>query len=174
VQLGFTPKALLSRPYVVVTSMFLHANPLHLIANLWFLWLFGDNIEDRFGRLPFLMLYLLAGVVGNLTHALFTFGHSDLPVIGASGAVAGLMGSYLIRFPNARIRCMFLIIFYPVFFRLRAFWFIGGWMLIEFIAAYGTPNDYVAHWAHIGGFALGFAWAYGRRDRPYSRRGLWW
>ena len=172
--LGFTPEALLVRPYVVFTSLFLHANLLHLVGNMWFLWLFGDNVEDRFGRLPFLTLYLLSGVAGSFANTLFSLHNVNMPIIGASGAVAGVMGSYLIRFPTARVRCVFFIIFYPIFFRMFAFWFIGMWMLVEFIAAYLSPADYVAHWAHIGGFILGFAWTWGRRDRPYSRRSFWW
>jgi len=163
--LGFLPGKIIERPYIIVTSIFLHANLLHLIGNMWFLWLFGDNIEDRYGRIPFLLIFLLAGIIGNFTHALFTFWRVEIPLIGASGAVAGIMGSYLVRFPKARIRCVFILIFYPIFFRLRAYWFIGFWIMWEFIAAYTAPSDNIAHWAHIGGFAFGFVWAYGRKGK---------
>ncbi|MDP8237698.1 MAG: rhomboid family intramembrane serine protease [Candidatus Hatepunaea meridiana] len=163
--LGFLPRKIIEQPYTIITSIFLHANLLHLISNMWFLWLFGDNIEDRYGRIQFLLIFLLAGIIGNFTHALFTFWRVEIPLIGASGAVAGIMGSYLVRFPKARIRCVFILIFYPIFFRLRAYWFIGIWIMWEFIAAYTTPNDNIAHWAHIGGFAFGFIWAYGRKGK---------
>jgi membrane associated rhomboid family serine protease len=167
---GFSPGLLLQRPSVMLTSLFLHGSIWHLAANMWFLWLFGDNIEDRFGRLSFLLLYLLSGIAGNFVHFLFSLLQTQLPVIGASGAVAGLMGTYLYKFPRARLRCVFLLVFYPIFLRIRAFWFIGLWMLAEFFAAYLTPTDYIAHWAHVGGFAFGFSWAIGRRESGYRSK----
>ena len=170
---GFTTVHILDRPQIMVTSLILHANFIHLLSNMWFLWLFGDNIEDRFGRMQFLILFILSGIVGNFTHALFNFFQSDVPVVGASGAVAGIMGSYLMRFPRAKIRCMFILIFFPFFFRLSSFWFIGAWLLGEFLAAYASPGGHVAHWAHIGGFAFGFIWAYGRKDKKPFPRGAW-
>jgi len=165
---GFSPEAMLSHPQVILTSLFLHGSIWHLVGNMWFLWLFGYNLEDRFGRISFFVLYVLSGVIGNLTHTAFSLFSSQTPVIGASGAVAGVMGAYLIRFPWAKLRCVFVIVFYPVFFRLRAFWFIGAWMVGEFVAAYLSPGDYIAHWAHVGGFAFGLVWAYGHRDKYYS------
>ncbi len=170
---GFTAQAMVERPYVLVSSVVLHANLIHLLSNVWFLWLFGDNVEDTFGNMPFLVLFILAGIIGNFTHAALNLFQSDLPVIGASGAVAGVMGAYMVRFPNARIRCIFLIIIYPLFMRIRAIWFIGLWITLEFIYAFLNPNDYVAHWAHIGGFIFGAVWAYGRRDKSQFPRGFW-
>jgi len=172
---GFTPEALLVRPKVVVTSMFLHANLFHLISNLWFLWIFGDNIEDSFGRLRFLFLYIVSGVFGNLLNAGFTDFDSAIPVIGASGAVAGVMGSYVVKFPFARVRTLFLLIFYPIILRIPALILLGFWMAAEFIAAgLAAPNDFVAHWAHVGGFLFGVLWTWGRRDRYFRARGWWW
>lgn len=170
---GFMPNALIDRPWVILSSILLHANFIHLIGNMWFLWLFGDNIEDRFGRINFLILFVLAGIAGNFTHAAFNLFRSDMPVVGASGAIAGIMGSYMVRFPKARIRCIFFIIFYPIFFRLSAVWFIGGWLIWEFILAFLSAGDNVAHWAHIGGFVFGFIWAYGRNDKFPFPRGVW-
>jgi len=170
IHLGYTPPALLSRPYILITSIFLHSGWLHLISNMWFLWLFGDNIEDQFGRLRFLGLYLFAGVVGNFTHTFFTGFDSAAPVIGASGAVAGIMGSYFIQFPLARVRCVLFIIFYPIFFRLRALWLLGFWMALEFYQALSaSPGDYVAHWAHIGGFLIGALWTVGQRSSRWLK-----
>ncbi len=160
---GFIPIKIIFRPHTLFTSMFLHAGLLHLIGNMWFFWLFGDNIEDKFGKLKFLQLFLLAGIIGNLTHALFTFFLGSTPVIGASGAVAGIMGAYLATFPTARIRCIFLLIFYPIFFNIHAFILLAGWMIIEFLGGVLNPGSMVAHWAHVGGFAYGFVWAYKRR-----------
>lgn len=162
---GFSPTNLIVRPYVIFSSIFMHANLLHLLSNVWFLWLFGDNIEDKYGKFPFLVMYLIAGLIGNLTHVLFTGFQSQVPVIGASGAVAGVMGSYLVRFPGSKVRCVFLLVFYPIFLRIRAFWFLGLWMLFEFFFAFQSPSDNVAHWAHVGGFAFGFSWAVNRRAK---------
>jgi membrane associated rhomboid family serine protease len=172
---GFTPETMLHHPEVAITSTFLHANLLHLLSNMWFLWIFGDNIEDRFGRLPFLLLYLLSGVAGNLTNALLTGFDAQTPVIGASGAVAGIMGSYLVRFPLARVRSVFFIIFYPIRLRVPALLLLGLWMAGEFWSAIvAVPGDFVAHWAHVGGFLLGAIWTWGRRDRYYRAKGWWW
>lgn len=160
---GFVPNKLLIQPQTLMTSMFLHAGFLHLFSNMWFMWLFGDNIEDYFGWLRFIQLFLLAGIVGNLTHALFSFFLSSTPVIGASGAVAGVMGSYLAQYPYARIRCIFLLIFYPIFFRMHAFILLAGWMIIEFLNALLNAHSMTAHWAHVGGFAFGYIWTMRRK-----------
>lgn len=170
---GFTARTMIDRPYVLGTSILLHANLWHLLSNMWFLWLFGDNIEDRYGRMPYLVLFILAGIAGSFTHAILNLFQTNAPVIGASGAIAGIMGAYLIRFPNAKIRCMFLIIFYPVFIQIRAIWFIGVWMVLQFIAALFGASDQIAHWAHIGGFIFGAVWAFGRRDKAPFPRGAW-
>jgi membrane associated rhomboid family serine protease len=161
---GFVPSKILFRPHTLLTSMFLHGGLFHLIGNMWFFWLFGDNIEDKFGRLKFIQLFIFAGIIGNLTHALFTFFMGSTPVIGASGAVAGIMGAYLATYPTARIRCIFLLIFYPIFFNLHAFILLAGWMIFEFLSGFLNPGSMTAHWAHVGGFAYGFVWAYKRRS----------
>ncbi len=167
---GYQPKLILQKPQVLITSIFMHAGILHLVSNMWFLWLFGDNIEDRFGRISFLLIYIFAGIIGNFTHSLFTFFQLEGPVIGASGAVAGVMGSYMVRFPKARIRAVFFLWIYPLFIRIKAFWFIGLWLVFEFFSAIVTPHSQVAHWAHIGGFLFGAVWAYGRGDKSIRRR----
>jgi len=171
--LGFIPSEIIQRPLAIFSSILLHANLLHLISNMWFLWLFGDNIEDRFGRLPYFILFVFSGFAGNITHAIFNLFSSDIPVIGASGAVAGVMGSYLARFPAARIRCVLVIIFYPIFVRIPAIFFIGAWIVWEFISVYVAPSSHIAHWAHIGGFIFGFLWAMRRKDKPEFPKGAW-
>jgi membrane associated rhomboid family serine protease len=167
---GFTPEAAITHPQVILTSLFLHAGLLHLIGNMWFLWLFGDNIEDRFGRLSFVLLYFVAGIIGNVTNAFFTGFDSTFPMIGASGAVAGIMGAYFVRLPLARVRCVFILIFYPIFFRIHALWLFGLWMGFEFWNALSAvPGDHIAHWAHVGGFLVGALWGWGRKDRVFRQ-----
>ncbi len=168
---GYTPEHFIFKPLSLFTSIFLHAGILHLVSNMWFLWLFGDNVEDDFGRTRYLALYLLSGVLGNLSHGLLTgFFTSQVSVIGASGAVAGVMGVYLVRYYQARINCVFFLVFYPVFFRIRALWFIGLWFLFEFFAAFSSSGDHVAHWAHVGGFLTGFLWALKKNELSLRRR----
>lgn len=158
---GFTPGAVIHSPEVIFTSIFLHANLLHLISNMWFLWLYGDNVEDRLGKINYLLFYLLAGVLGNLVHGITTGFGDSIPLIGASGSVAGVMGCYMVLFPRARIRAIFLVVFYPIFFRIWAVVLLGGWMVFESVYAYsGSAGDNVAHWAHIGGFAFGLLKAF--------------
>jgi len=140
------------------SSMFLHGGFFHLLGNMWFLYIFGDNVEDRLGPLRFLVFYLAAGVASALIH-LSTNWNSQLPTIGASGAIAGVMGAYFLLYPRARILTMFPIFFFPFFFELPAFFFLGFWALIQLL--YGTVGSGsaggVAWWAHVGGFLFGLA-----------------
>jgi membrane associated rhomboid family serine protease len=136
--------------FAVVVSMFLHGSLLHLGGNMLFLWVFGNNVEDRLGRVAYLAFYLGTGVLATLTHvALQT--DSTAPLIGASGAVAGVMGAYLVWFPNARIFTAFFFVL--IWFRqLRAKWVLGFWFLSQFFI---NPNEGVAWAAHVGGFVAG-------------------
>jgi membrane associated rhomboid family serine protease len=143
-----------------ITNTFLHGGWFHLIANRWSLYLFGDNVEDRLGHLRFLLFYLLAGVAANLVH--FVVNHdSTMPVIGASGAIAGVMAAYLRLFPFARIITLFPIFFIPYFFEVPAYLFMGIWFLTQVFSgaaslAVAEGGGGIAWWAHIGGFAVGF------------------
>lgn len=138
----------------LVTSMFLHGGFLHLIGNMWFLWIFGDNIENKLGKIKFLIFYLLVGILATLFHIfLISPEQKNLPVIGASGAISGLLGGYLILFPKNRIRAFFLFFFQPIFFYLPAFLYIGIWFLYQ-LEGVGTPTS-IAYLAHIGGFLSG-------------------
>lgn len=152
----------------LVTAMFLHGGWLHLLGNMLYLWVFGDNIEDRLGRLRFLLFYLTVGVLGNLAHV-WAEQASSIPTIGASGAIAGVLGAYFICYPRAKILTLIPIFIFisiqeiPAFFYLF-FWF--AWQLISgFIASVG-PGNAVAWWAHIGGFVAGVVLikAFGRRS----------
>jgi len=141
------------------TSLFLHGGWMHLIGNMWYLWIFGDNIEDRLGHVWFAAFYLAGGVFAGLIHV-FTNAGSNLPTVGASGAIAGVLGAYAAAFPRARV--ITLLPLFPVFpvVPIPALFLLGFWFLMQF--AIGTLtlgsslSGGVAWWAHIGGFAFGY------------------
>lgn len=141
------------------TSMFLHGGWLHLIGNMWTLWIFGDNVEDHLGRARYIGLYLIGGLTAGIVHIVTNPG-SMLPTIGASGAVAAVMGAYFRFFPQARVATIFPPLFFVV--ELPALVFLGWWFLLQFfngtLTLLGGRGDFggVAWWAHIGGFAFGF------------------
>jgi membrane associated rhomboid family serine protease len=140
-----------------ISSMFLHGGLLHLLGNIWFLYIFGDNVEDRLGPVRYLAFYLLCGVSSGLTH-LFLNWDSQLPTIGASGAIAGVMGAYFILYPRARVLTLIpIFLFFPLV-EIPAFIFLGIWLLIQFLNASLAPaaeTGGVAWWAHFGGFVFG-------------------
>jgi membrane associated rhomboid family serine protease len=143
-----------------LTNLFLHGGWLHIIGNMWFLFLFGDNVEDRLGHARFFLFYLLAGLAANLVH--FLVNHdSTMPVIGASGAIAGVMAAYLRLFPRARIVTLIPILFLPFFFEVPAVLFMGFWFLMQVFSgaaslAVSGSGGGIAWWAHVGGFAVGY------------------
>jgi membrane associated rhomboid family serine protease len=138
-----------------LTSMFLHTGWLHIIGNMWFLWLAGFVLEDRWGRVIYPIFYLLAGIVASIFHTLFYPG-SIIPALGASGAVAALMGGFLIRFPKLKIEMLWYMLIFRIRFKAYAYWLLPIWLLSEVF--YGTlfgQISAVAHWAHVGGFLFG-------------------
>ncbi len=139
-----------------LTSMFLHAGFLHILGNMWFLYIFGDNIEDRLGHIRYLIFYIFCGVAAGLIH-LLTNWDSKIPTIGASGAISGVMGAYLLLYPRARILTLIPIFIFFQFFELPAFIFLGYWLFLQLFSASLTPSNVggVAFWAHIGGFICG-------------------
>ena len=140
----------------MVTSFFLHGGILHLAANTYFLLIFGDNVEDRLGPIRYALFYLLCGIASGLSHLILNL-NSNLPTIGASGAIAGVMGAYFILHPRSRILTLIPIFFIPWFINIPAYVFLGLWFLLQFInAAYshGAVSG-IAWWAHIGGFIFG-------------------
>ncbi len=139
-----------------VTYMFLHGGFWHLLGNMWFLYIFGDNVEDRLGHPRYLLFYLLCGVASGVIHFLSAPG-SPMPTVGASGAIAGVMGAYLILYPRARVLTLIPIIIFPWFVEIPAFVFLGIWILIQFLNAALTAGQVsgVAWWAHVGGFVVG-------------------
>jgi membrane associated rhomboid family serine protease len=158
------------------TAMFVHGGWVHIGGNLLSLWIFGDNVEDRMGHGRFLVFYLLAGLIGNLAQTLAGPG-SDVPLIGASGAIAGVMGAYLVLFPYSRILVLvFLFIFIDVI-EIPAVFFLGFWFLMQLLNGVGqlafAAGATVGFWAHVGGFlsgALG-VWIF---KRPERQQVEWW
>lgn len=143
----------------VVTSMFLHGSWMHLIGNMWFLWIFGNNIEDSMGRLRFLLFYLVCGLAAGVAHIVSTPG-SPVPTVGASGAISGVMGAYLVLYPRARIFTLFVFVFIVRVFPLPAWLILGEWFLVQLLSSMADPlrgAGGVAFWAHIGGFVAGVA-----------------
>src|SRR6266513_302960 len=140
------------RPISYLTSMFLHTGWLHLIGNLWFLWLAGFILEDRWGRVIYPIFYLLAGIFASLFHVLFYPG-SLAPVLGASGAIAALMGGFLVRFPKLKVEMLWYMLIFRIRFKAPAYWLLPLWLFMEIF--YGSligQASGVAHWAHVGGF----------------------
>jgi membrane associated rhomboid family serine protease len=141
----------------LVTAQFLHGGWFHVLGNMLYLWVFGDNVEDLVGRMGFLLLYLTVGVAGNLAHILAN-SHSAVPTVGASGAVAGILGAYFVSFPRSRILALVPIFFFITFAEIPAIFFLFLWFLMQFlngVASLAVPGNVVAWWAHVGGFLAG-------------------
>lgn len=145
------------------TSMFLHAGWLHLLSNLWFLWIFGDNVEDRLGKIRFILLYFVSGIIAGIAQYL-VIPESIIPMLGASGAVAGVLGAYLIFFPRHRIDTLVPIFFFLTVIQLPAVVILGYWFLLQLLSGLGSlglaiAGGGVAFFAHIGGFLAGAFYA---------------
>jgi len=142
----------------LLTSMFLHSGFLHLAGNMLFLWIFGDNVEDHFGHATYLAFYLTCGIGAGLLHTLFNWS-SVLPALGASGAISGVMGAYLLLFPRERVLTLVFIFLIPI----PAVFVLGYWFLLQFLggvhALGAVSTGGVAWWAHVGGFLLGMLFA---------------
>jgi len=140
----------------LLSFMFLHGGFWHLLGNMWSLYIFGDNVEDRLGPFRYLLFYLLCGWASGLFH-LFLNWQSPVPTIGASGAIAGVMGAYLLLYPRSKILTLIPIFFIPYFIEIPAFFFLGLWFLFQFLGAAGSSaqGGGIAWWAHVGGFVAG-------------------
>jgi membrane associated rhomboid family serine protease len=165
------------------TSMFMHGGILHIAGNMLFLWVFGNNIEDRMGRVKFLLFYLLAGLIAVYTQALIS-PDSTAPTIGASGAIAGVLGAYALLYPRARVLTLIFIIFFVTLVEIPALILLAVWFVLQFVPALGQVavssggGQGVAYFAHVGGFLFGLAVAGGmlyamRRRRPDPRLPLY-
>ena len=160
-----------------LTSMFLHGSWMHVIGNMWFLWIFGDNIEDYLGHFKYLLFYLLSGLGAAFAQVILN-PHSRVPTVGASGAIAGILGAYFLLYPRAKVLIWFPILF---FFYLPAWVTLGYWFAMQFvsgaatsIANYSETSGGVAFWAHVGGFVAGIVLIklFPERPRRY-RYGTW-
>lgn len=143
----------------LITSFFLHGSWFHVIFNMLYLWIFGDNIEDKLGHFRFFLFYIAAGIMANLAHYL-TEPLSPIPLVGASGAIAGVLGAYFITFPRARITSLIFVFFFVTIREIPAVYFLLFWFILQVIngiTALGIMGSTVAWWAHIGGFLAGMA-----------------
>jgi membrane associated rhomboid family serine protease len=146
----------------LLTSMFMHGGILHIAGNMLFLWVFGNNIEDRLGRVKFLLFYVVAGLAAVYAQALIDTG-STAPTIGASGAIAGVLGAYAVLYPHARVLTLIFIIFFVTLVEIPALFLLAAWFILQFAPALGqvaveTGGDQgVAYFAHVGGFVFGLA-----------------
>jgi membrane associated rhomboid family serine protease len=165
----------------LVTSMFLHGGWMHLLGNMWFLWIFGDNVEDALGHFKYLLFYLLCGIAAAMAHMFFNFG-SRLPVVGASGAIAGVMGAYLVKYPRSRILTLVFIFFFVTTFEVPAVVMLVYWFVIQLFSGVGSigyshvSEGGVAWFAHVGGFIAGIVLVktLGTRERYSRRKDLYW
>jgi membrane associated rhomboid family serine protease len=152
-------------PYIsLLSSIFLHGGAMHLGGNMLFLWIFGDNIELKFGRIKYLAIYLIWGISAGLIHILGD-SSSVIPAVGASGAISGILGAYLVIFPRAKIQTAMIMGFFMRMMHIQARWFLPFWLVFQnllpfFIGGFGVAGGGVAYLAHIGGFVVGLATGY--------------
>ena len=164
-----------------ITSMFLHGGWFHLIGNMWYLWIFGDNVEDRLGHFNYFIFYLLCGIGAGIVHTALNY-YSIVPSVGASGAIAGVLGAYLISYPFAKVMTLIPIFFFVQVIEIPALIVLGFWFLMQFLSGTASlatttaSEGGVAWWAHVGGFVLGLVLVgvFPRKDRrqryeDYSR-----
>jgi len=165
----------------VLTSMFLHGGWAHIIGNMLYLWIFGDNVEDRLGHVRYLVFYLVCGWAATYTHILAD-PTSHLPSIGASGAIAGVLGAYMTLYPHARVIALLPLGLFAQTVQIPALFFLGFWFLQQFLMGSLSLSEAtsqtggVAWWAHIGGFVAGLVlvWLFQNRKRRPARRDDWW
>lgn len=189
--LGFTPNSLSGGPVpslvlgipaylTILTSMFLHGGLLHIAGNMLYLWIFGNNIEEAMGHVKYALFYFACGIAAALA-MLFIDASSDVPMVGASGAISGVLGAYMLLYPRARVHVIIPlgIIFYPLW--IRAVWVVGIWFAMQLVsAAFADPTlPGTAFWAHVGGFAGGIVLTPLLKSRdvrffgPFASRGPW-
>ena len=151
------PASTLFPPLTLITSMFLHGSIWHLVGNMLFFWVFGENIEDKLGHFKFIIFYFLCGAASIIIQ-IVTMPSAELPIIGASGAIAGVMGAYFLRFPRTRVITLIIVIFFIRIVRIPAVVFLGLWLIFQILIGaptLGSTQGGVAYFAHIGGFICG-------------------
>ncbi len=152
----------INNPYTLlpfVTAIFLHGGFLHILSNMWFLWVFGDNVEGHIGWTAYFLLYFLAGITGNVAQYLLMPG-SSIPMLGASGAVAGILGAYFTLFPHAKIKTLFPIFIFLTVINVPAYFMLGYWFFLQVFSGaatlpFGSETGGIAFFAHVGGFIAG-------------------
>jgi membrane associated rhomboid family serine protease len=164
--------------FTVITSQFLHAGWLHIAGNMLFLWVFGDNVEDTMGHIPYLIFYLLCGVGAGLGQVIIDT-NSTTPLVGASGAISGVLAAYLVLFPRGLIRTLILLGWFPLLFLVPAWLMIGYWILLQFVNGFLSLGVHtaevgggVAYFAHIGGFVFGLVFVLLFRGNDAHQRQL--
>lgn len=177
IPIGGEEACIIGRPnwLTPLTSMFMHGSWFHLIGNMWFLWVFGDNVEDRLGHFSYLVFYLVCGIGAGLAHVVMNLG-SRVPSLGASGAISGVLGAYIMLYPGARVLTLMPLIIFWFTVEIPAFIVLGWWFLIQFLSGISSvgarSSGGTAWWAHIGGFLLGVGlvkiWPQRRRRAWYS------
>ena len=143
--------------HTVITSMFMHGGWMHLIGNMWFLWIFGNNVEDAMGHFRFVLFYLLCGISAAALQTAFD-PNSVIPMVGASGAIGGVMGAYVLMYPRVHVHLFVFLGFYATTFAVPAYFMLGYWFLVQLVSgsvAIGAQGGGVAFWAHVGGFVAG-------------------
>jgi membrane associated rhomboid family serine protease len=143
----------------MLTSMFMHGSWMHIIGNMWFMWIFGGNVEDSMGHARFAIFYILCGLAAGAVQVVANTA-SPIPMVGASGAIGGVMGAYIVLYPRVHVHLLLLLGFYITTFAVPAFWMLGYWILVQFVSgltSIGGQGGGVAFWAHVGGFAAGAA-----------------
>ncbi|HMJ14062.1 MAG TPA: rhomboid family intramembrane serine protease [Polyangiaceae bacterium] len=162
-------------PEHILTSMFLHGGWMHLIGNMWFLWLFGNNVEDSMGRGRFIVFYLLSGLGAALAQV-FADPSSIVPMVGASGAISGVMGAYILLYPRVRVFTLIPLGFFITSLALPAWVMLGYWMLLQVVGGLGGSEGGVAFWAHVGGFVAGLVLVklFARRDYISEHQARHW
>jgi membrane associated rhomboid family serine protease len=169
--------AIVPPPLTILTSMFLHGGLMHIAANMLFLWIFGNNVEDALGRGRFIVFYVACGVAAALVQVVASTmtGDLEIPMVGASGAIAGVLAAYMVLFPHARVTTLVIIVFFIRIFPVPAGFFIGLWFLLQLLSVAFGANTGIAFFAHIGGFVAGWLLVkiMGRRPTWRARRVVW-
>ena len=144
------------RLYTLLTSMFMHGGISHIVGNMLYLFIFGDNIEDRFGHIKYLVIYLVFGVIAGLTHSWFSIGDDlYIPTIGASGAISGVLGAYVLLYPRARVATIIFLGYFGRIIKIPSIFMLGFWFIMQLLYSFLDPYSNIAFWAHIGGFIIG-------------------
>jgi membrane associated rhomboid family serine protease len=158
--------------YTPLTSMFMHGSWFHLLGNMWFLWIFGNNVEDSMGHARFVVFYLLCGFAAAALQT-FTDPDSIIPMVGASGAIGGVMGAYVLLYPRVHVHMLLILGFYITTIAVPAFFMLGYWFLVQLLSgwtSFGDEGGGVAFWAHVGGFVAGAALVLVLRDPQLLER----